>query len=234
MPVPPAVAAWRARDLRWASVLAVVALVLFAVGFWVRLRCGLGHCPGAPFGRLLDLDAVGGLPRLFTSGLFLAVTWLAGSGARAVGGGIRLWWAAVAGGGLALTVAKLASVHPALSEGTSPLSSVAAGLATAVPALVLLWLTGRRCGVLATAPVVAALAVFAAAALGLDVLTTLAALPQASVGAFSLAAATFVEEFGEALAALLLVVVVHRHRPRAALRHTVDEPAPGQPLRRAR
>jgi hypothetical protein len=62
--------------------------------------------------------------------------------------------------------------------------------------------------VAATRPVVLALAAYAAVALGLDLLTALAAAVQDRVGWLTVSGATFVEELGEALAALLLLVTV--------------------------
>ena len=57
-------------------------------------------------------------------------------------------------------------------------------------------------------PVVFAMAAYAAVALGLDLLTGLAAAVQDRVGWLTVSGATFVEELGEALAALLLLTTV--------------------------
>ena len=61
---------------------------------------------------------------------------------------------------------------------------------------------------------VAVLALYAAAALGLDVVTGVAVLVQSQVGSLTGATATFVEELGEALSALLVLVVVPRQARR--------------------
>jgi hypothetical protein len=71
--------------------------------------------------------------------------------------------------------------------------------------------TGRRWGVAAARPVVLALATYAAVALGLDLLTGVAAAVQDHVGWLTVSGATFVEELGEALTALLLLVTVRWH-----------------------
>jgi hypothetical protein len=190
----------------WVLALAGTAVGLFAAGFLVRLECrtrGCGH-----WSWLLDLDAVGGLPRLFTTALFVAAAWAALRAARAASGGPARWWTAVGALGLVLAAAKLVSAHGTLKTGVPPLVQFLAGVVLAVPVLAALWRSGRLAGVAATGPVVLALAGYAAAALGLDVLTDLAALVQHSVGPLTRAASTLVEELGEALAALALLVVV--------------------------
>ena len=57
----------RIRDTWWVFGLAAAALGIFLLGFLVALRCGPRGCHGSLATRLLDLDAVGGLPRLFTT-----------------------------------------------------------------------------------------------------------------------------------------------------------------------
>ncbi|MGY1703956.1 hypothetical protein ACI79C_05230 [Geodermatophilus sp. SYSU D00697] len=204
----------RARPvpLRWAPALAAVAVVLFGAGFLVRLRCPTAGC--GEWSGLLDLDAVGGLPRLFTTVLFALVAATALRTARRVPGGAARWWTAVGTLGLVLAAAKVVSVHGSLGAGVPPALQLGAGVLLAVPALAVLWLAGRQAGVAATGPVVLALAGYAAAALGLDVLTDLAALVQEPVGALPRALSTLVEELGEGLAALALLVVVRRQDPR--------------------
>ncbi|MGY1688867.1 hypothetical protein [Geodermatophilus sp. SYSU D01105] len=204
----------RARPvpLRWAPVLAAVAVVLFGAGFLVRLRCATTGC--GEWSGLLDLDAVGGLPRSFTTALFVLVAATALRTAPRVSGGAARWWTAVGALGLVLAAAKLVSAHGALEVGVPPVLQLGAGVLLAVPPLAVLWLAGRRAGVAATGPVVLALAGYAAAALGLDVLTDLAAVVQEPVGALPRALSTLVEELGEALAALALLVVARRQDPR--------------------
>jgi hypothetical protein len=206
VPTPRPAPASRLPDAWWASGLALLALGLFGAGFVERLRCGRRGCPGAPLTQLLDLDAVGGLPRLFTTALFVAVAWLAWRARRQVSGRARLWWTALSAVGAGLALVKVASAHNTLEQDVPP--ALAAGLTVVV--LAALTVSGRRWAVAATVPVVLALALYAASALGLDLLTTAAALAQEQTGRFTAAAAVFVEELGEALAALLLLVVVCR------------------------
>jgi hypothetical protein len=191
---------------RWTLVLAGAAVGLFAAGFVVRLDCRTGGC--GRWSRLLDLDAVGGLPRLFTTAVLVAAAWAALRAARASSGGPARWWAAAGGVGVLLAGAKLVSAHGTLTAGVPPLVQFVAGVVLAGPVLGALWAAGRRAGVAATGPVVLAFAGYAAAALGLDVLTDLAALVHGSAGPLTRAASTLVEELGEALAAVALLVVV--------------------------
>ncbi|MGY1831730.1 hypothetical protein ACI8AA_15060 [Geodermatophilus sp. SYSU D01180] len=193
------------RPAWWVLLLGLTAIVLFRAALVVRVHCGTGHCAGSAAGRLLDLDAVGGLPRLFTTGVFVAVVVLAGRACRPATGRARLWWAAVAAAALALAVLKLASAHSLAKTETSPLTTLLLGLAVAVPSLGLLAVAGRAWGVAATARVVAALAGYALAALGLDVLTSRAGV---LAGGLAAAPAMFVEELGEALAAVAVMAVV--------------------------
>jgi hypothetical protein len=76
-----------------------------------------------------------------------------------------------------------------------------------------LWVSGRRWGVAGARAVVLAMAAYAAAALGLDLLTGLAAAVQDRVGWLTVAGTTFVEELGEALSALLVLVTVRWQSP---------------------
>ncbi|MGY1644316.1 hypothetical protein ACI782_24680 [Geodermatophilus sp. SYSU D00703] len=192
---------------RWVLALAGAAVALFAAGFVVRLECRIGGGCGR-WSWLLDLDAVGGLPRLFTTVLLAAASWAALRAACAASGGPARWWTAVGALGLVLAAAKLVSIHGTLKAGVPPLVQFLVGVVLAVPVLAALWGAGRRAGVAATGAVVLALAGYAAAALSLDVLTDLAALVQHRIGLLTRAAGTLVEELGEALAALALLVVV--------------------------
>src|SRR3712207_3900322 len=72
--VAPPPAPWpRLSDSWWVYALAGVAVVVFPVSLVVQVRCGLGRCTGSFVDRVFALDAIGGLPRLFTTGLFVAV-----------------------------------------------------------------------------------------------------------------------------------------------------------------
>jgi hypothetical protein len=201
----------RLRDTWWVFGLAATALGLFLLGFLVALRCGPRGCHGNLTTRLLDLDAIGGLPRLFTTALFVAAGVLAWRAARSATGGAAAWWTAVSLIATGLAVLKVASVHSVLKDSTSPLVTLVGGLALTAVALGALWVAGRRWGVAATRPVVLALGTYAVVALSLDVLTGLAAAVQDRVGWLTVSGTTFVEELGEALAALLLLVTVRWH-----------------------
>jgi uncharacterized membrane protein len=140
------------------------------------------------------------------TGLFVAVAVLAWRASRRSEGTARLWWAVIAGVGAVLALAKLVSVHSTAKE-ESPVLTLVTGVAVAAAALGGLAVAGRRWEITGARPIVVALGAYAAAAIGLDALgsAVLAAHPDAVlVGAFC----TFVEELGEAMTALLVVVAV--------------------------
>src|SRR4051794_12917183 len=87
------------------------------------------------------------------------------------------------------------------------------GVGLTVLVLGALWVSGRRWGVAGARAVVLAMAAYAAAALGLDLLTGLAAAVQDRVGWLTVVGTTFVEELGEALSALLVLVTVRWQSP---------------------
>jgi hypothetical protein len=116
--------------------------------------------------------------------------------------------------GVGLALAKLTSLHGFAKTDVSPLVTLLGGLAVTAVALGVLSRTGRRWAVPGARAVVVALAVYAAAALGLDVVTGVVEVVRGGGGPVTDAAATFVEEFGEALAALLVLGTV---RAKAAL-----------------
>ncbi|WP_369255597.1 hypothetical protein [Geodermatophilus amargosae] len=205
-PRPAWWAPWRVAW--WVVLLAVVAVVLFGVAFAVRLSCGLGDCAAPAVRRLLSLDAVGGLPRLFTTGVLAAAGVLAGVRGWCARGRLRHWWAGVAGTALVLAVLKLESAHSAVESGTSPVTTLVLGVAIAVPALALLTGAGRAWGVAEAIRVVSAFAAYALAAVGLDAVTALVAALQDDAGTVSRSSAAFVEELGEALAAVVALAVV--------------------------
>lgn len=220
---PESLPPWpRLRQTWWVYGLAVLVLALYTAGLVERLRCGLfGRC-GGPVAHLLDLDALGGLPRLLTTAFFVATAVLAFRAARAPAGRPAFWWAAVGGIGVLLALAKLVSVHSAAKADAAMLTLIG-GIALAAVSLVALLAAGRRWRVAAAAPVVLALACYAFAAIGLDAVTSLVAAVQSTTGPLTQAAATFVEELGEALTALVLLVTV-RWQAAAPAR----ESAPGE------
>lgn len=237
LPLPP----WpRLRETWWVYALGAALVGLYCAGLFVRIRCTfLGHCGGPA--RLFDLDALGGVPRLVTTALFLATAVLAWFASRRCVGRRALWWRAVAGIGVVLALAKLVSLH-SLAKADSAVLTLVGSVLLAVAGLGVLSVLGRRWGVSATRPVVTALALYAGAAIGLDAVTWLIAAVQAHAGALSAAAATFVEEFGEALTALVLLVTVRwqassLHRPALgalrALPPRPDQRAPETPRRAA-
>jgi hypothetical protein len=184
--------------------LAAVAVVLEASGYVLRLR----HATG-PVMRVLSMDAPLSLPRLYVAGLFSAAAAAALIGAGNLPGR-RAWWTAVGviGGSIAAVKAggtlHAATLH-ALSGAVG--SAVAQGISVllALAVLGLLWWLSRferrdRRRVLGT------LGLYAVAAVGLSAVSGLVA---AHAGSWGLtAAATFVEEAGEALSGVAFLVAV--------------------------
>ncbi|NYJ05888.1 hypothetical protein [Petropleomorpha daqingensis] len=222
LPLPP----WpRLRETWWVYALGAALVALYCAGLFVRIRCTfLGHCGGPA--RLFDLDALGGVPRLVTTALFVGTAALAWFAARRCVGRRALWWRAVAGVGVVLALAKFFSWH-SLAKADSAVLTLLVSVVLAALGLGALAVLGRRWAVSATRPVVTALALYALAAIGLDAVTWLIAAVQAQPGALSAAAATFVEEFGEALAALVLLVTV---RWQAAARRRTGPRSPEMAL----
>ena len=205
------------RDTWWVLALAGLALALFPIALVVEVRCRRGWCGGVGgWEQLFDLNAVGGLPRLYTTGLFVAVAVLAGMAVRRTAGRPRQWWAGVAVIGALLAAAKLLSVH-STAKGAAPVATLLVGVVVTVLALAALTVAGRRWGVAAARPVVLAMAVYAVAALGLDAVSVLLVAVQDRVGLLSHVAVTFAEELGEAMAALFLLVTVRWQLPEADL-----------------
>lgn len=208
----------RLRDDTWVWALAGLALGLFGLGFVVRWRCTAGSCALAGHEWLFDIDAVGGLPRLFTVSLFAATTVAAALVALRSDGPPRLWWSAVAAIGVGLVGAKLVSVHSVMEADDGRGTTLLVGAVATLVGLPALAAAGRAWQVPRAGGVVVALALYALAALGLDQVTGLVAA--LDPGPLPDAAATFVEELGEALTALaLLVAVVRRVPERTPSRH---------------
>ncbi|SCX39992.1 hypothetical protein SAMN03159343_0852 [Klenkia marina] len=207
----------RVRDDTWLWALLGLAVGLFGVGFVVRWRCTAGACPLAGHLWLLDLDAVGGLPRLFTTSLFIASTVVAVLAVTRTAGRRALWWTAIALAGVGLVGAKLLSAHSVLerTDGAGP--TLVGGVVASVLGLPVLAALGRAWRVPGSRDVVLALAVYALAALGLDRVT--AVVVALDPHPFAMAAATTVEELGEALAALALLAVLVRRLPERPARH---------------
>ena len=228
MPRTGALVPWgRGRAARWAYGLASTGVILFVVALVVRLDCVPYGCVGSSAERVLNLDEIGGLPRLFTTGLFLATAVVAFRGSRRVTGPARTWWTLVTLVGVGLTVAKVLSAH-SLAKAAGPMATLVVGVAVTAVTLTVLRVTARRWGVPAGTPMVWALGWYAVAALGLDLVTGAAATLQGSEGPVAVAVATFVEELGEALTALVVLVTAYTHAPEATVRAPVgpEEPSP--------
>jgi hypothetical protein len=201
----------RLADAWWVYLLGAIELVLFPFGLIARARCSVGQCHGSWLDHAVDLDAIGGLPRLMITGLFVGVAVLGWRASRRTEGTTRLWWGVIAGLGALLALAKLISVHSTAKQ-DSPVLTLVVGVALAAAALGSLAVAGRRWEIAGARPIVVALGAYAAAAIGLDAVgsAVLAAHPDAVlVGAFC----TFVEELGEAMTALLVVVAVRWNLP---------------------
>jgi hypothetical protein len=208
LPLPP----WAAlRRSWWVYGLGAALVALHLLSFVVRVRCTvMGRC--GPAARLLDPDAVGGVPRLVTAALFVVAAVVSWRACRSGTGRTALWWGAVAAICAALAVLKLVSAH-SLAESDSAVLTLVGSVSLAATALAVLLALGRRWRVPGTGAVVFAMALYAAAAIGLDVVTGVVEAAQSHAPALSAAAATFLEESGEAIAALVVVVTVRWRAP---------------------
>ena len=211
--------------------LIVVALGLETAGF-------LGRLTGSR-SVVLSMDAPFSVPRLFVALLFAAAAAAAVAGAGSLPGR-RTWWLAVAlvGGGIAAVKAG-STVHAdalhSLSDRVGAPAAVIASAALATAVVGVLWFLSRS-ERRDRRRLLSALASYAAASVGLSALSSVVA--GAYGGASSWAAgATFLEESGEALAAVaFLLAVLAGVAPRLVLpatwpmrrtadAHTLDLPA---------
>lgn len=216
--------------------LVAIAVALETVGFVGRLNGATGRTA-----ELLSMDAPFSVPRMFVAALFAVAAVAAVAGAGAVPGR-RTWWLAVGAVGGAIAAVKAGStVHAralgrlgsAIGDGAA--LAVSAALAAAVVGV--LWFLSRderrdRRRVLGV------LALYAVASVGLSAVS-------AAAGSQWVATATFIEESGEALAAVaFLMAVLAGVAPRLVLpatwplRRTADahtltlpERSAGQPVR---
>jgi hypothetical protein len=184
--------------------LILVALGLETSGFLARLTGG-----GATAGPL-SMDAPFSLPRMFVALLFAAAAAAAVIGAGSMAGR-RTWWLAVAlvGGGIAAVKAG-STVHATAMHSLSGLvgtpAAVVASAAVATAVVGVLWFLSRA-ERRDRRRVLSALACYAGAAVGLSALSSTVA--GAFGGASSWAAgAVFLEESGEALAAVAFLLAV--------------------------
>ncbi len=221
----------RGRGVSWLYGLTAVAVVLFAVALAVRLSCVSYGCVGSSAERVLNLDGMAGLPRVFTTGLLVASAATAFWISRRRAGGSRRWWELVVLVGVGLALAKVFSAHSAVKV-AGPVVALLTSLLLTVVVLTVLRVTARLWRVSVAAPVITALGLYALAALGLDAVTAAAAGLGGEARPAAVAVATFVEELGEALAAILLLWRVLEGQPPGAARLdtysvTSVDPVPG-------
>ena len=195
--------------------LVAMAVALETAGYVVRLTGARG-----PSAQLLSMDAPFSLPRMFVAFLFAAAALAAVAGAGRAPGR-RTWWLAVGAvaGGIAAVKAgstvhadALRVLDQAFGEGAALLLS---GLAAAT-ILGALWVLSRR-ERRDRRRVLGVLALYAAASVGLSAVSSLASDVYGGASRWAIAA-TFLEETGEALAAVaFLMAVLVGVAPRVAL-----------------
>jgi hypothetical protein len=185
--------------------LAAVAVAVETAGYLSRLTGATGAVD-----RLLALDEPFSLPRVFVAGLFGAAAIAAVAGAGVLPGR-RAWWLAVGLVGGAIAAVKVGStVHKHAMEfltaslGARAAVGLSAGLALlVVGALWFLSRTERR----DRRRVLGVLALYGVASVGLSAVSTLAENTYGWASNWA-AATTFVEEAGEALAAVAFLMAV--------------------------
>lgn len=207
-------------------VLAVAAVLLMTSGYLLRLTGSTGTTAD-----VLSMDAPYSLPRMYVALLFAAAALAAVAGAGSIPGR-RTWWVAVGlvAGGIAAVKAgstvhsdALHALEGAVGGGAAVVVSAAAAAAV-VAALWFLSRSERR----DRRRILSVLALYAVAAVGLSALSSVTAAAYGEVSNVAIAA-TFVEESGEALAAVaFLIAVLAGVAPRLvlpgdwALRRAVD------------
>jgi hypothetical protein len=179
--------------------LALIAVALEAVGYALRLSGATGQVA-----RSLSMDAPWSLPRMYVAALFGAAAMAAVAGA-ARNPGRRSWWLAVAAVTAGIVVVKAGgTVHVVamdrLSRLTSPAVATAVSVALAVTVLAVLAVISRA-ERRDRRRVLTAFAAYATAAVGLSAVSTV-------VDGRLAVTATFVEESGEALAGVAVLVAV--------------------------
>jgi hypothetical protein len=186
--------------------LAATAVALETVGFVLR-QTGAEN-------RVLSMDAPYSLPRLFVAAVFAVAAFAAVAGAGALPGR-RTWWTAVGlVAGLIAAVKAGSTVHAdalvALSSvvGRPAATAISATLALAV--VVILWVLSRH-DQRDRRRVLGSLAAYGVAAVGLSAVS-------GAVAADWSAAATYIEESGEALSGVgFLIAVLVGVAPRVVL-----------------
>ncbi|SNS90970.1 hypothetical protein SAMN04488107_4271 [Geodermatophilus saharensis] len=179
--------------------LAFLAVALEAVGYVLRLRRTSG-----PLAHALSMDAPWSLPRVYVAALFAAAALAAVAGA-ARNPGRRTWWLAVGVVTAGIAAVKAGStvhmtVMAELASLTSPAGAVALSALVAVAVLAVLAVLSRA-DRRDRRRVLTGLGLYAVAAVGLSAVSGV-------VGQQWAAMATFVEESGEALAGVAVLVAV--------------------------
>jgi hypothetical protein len=199
--------------------LVVMALALMTTGYYVRVTG-----TGGALAQSLSMDAPLSLPRMYVAALFAAAALAAVAGARSIPAR-RSWWLgvglvaagiAVVKAGSTLHADAMQALSGAVGDGTALLVSTLAAVGV-LGALLFLSRGERR----DRRRVLSALALYAVASVGLSALS--------GVAGSWYAAATYVEESGEALAGVaFLMTVLVGVAPRLvlpsawALRRTAD------------
>lgn len=195
--------------------IAAFAVALETTGFVLRLRGSTWY--------LLSMDAPLSLPRMYVSALFAAAGLTGFAGARVLPGR-RSWWAGVGLVGALISAVKLSGVGHAdalhaLDRFVGPFLAQVVSVLLAVGVIAGLWFLSRS-DRRDRGRVLGSLAGYAVAAVGLSALSSMV------TGSWA-AAATYLEESGEALGGVaFLMAVLVGVAPRVIL------PA-GWPLRRA-
>jgi hypothetical protein len=185
--------------------LAALAVALETTGFLLRLTGSTG-----PTAQVLSMDAAFSVPRMYVASLFAAAAVAAVAGASTFPGR-RAWWLAVGlvAGGIAAVKAgstvhsrTIHALEAAFGSRLALLLSVAAATAV-VAALGFLTRTERR----DSRRVLGVLALYAVASVGLSAVSAVAAGGYGGASSWAITA-TFVEESGEALAAVAFLMAV--------------------------
>ncbi|MGY1812826.1 hypothetical protein [Blastococcus sp. SYSU D00820] len=181
--------------------LAATAVALEAVGYALRLSDVTG-----PTARLLSMDAPYSLPRLFVAALFAAAAVAAVAGAARFPGR-RAWWLSV--GLVAAAIATVKAGSTVHAEAMNRLSDATGAVGATVVSVLAAGAVLATLGFLSRAErrdrrrVLSTLGLYALASVGLSAVSAMVA------GAGRLAAAaTFVEESGEALAGVAVLIAV--------------------------
>lgn len=211
----------------FAVALVAVAVVLQTVGYVLGLTRASGQVA-----QLLSMDAPFSVPRMYVAALFGAAALAAVAGAGTMPGR-RTWWLAVGTvAGIVCAIKAGSTLHAtAVTELSAAVTMTGAVLISALVAGAVvagLWFLSRD-DERDRRRVLSALALYAAASVGLSAVSNALAGAYGSAAGWTLAA-TYLEETGEALAAVtMLVAVLAGVAPRVvlpaawALRRTADE-----------